>query len=86
MHQGYNIQAPASRTLTWVTDTWPWTVARQVFEDNLVLVSHCTFVWKDVHGGWNQPGTVLSAEYPPAWEQFTSVNFKDEWSVVWLAE
>jgi hypothetical protein len=23
----------------------------------------------DVHGGWNQPGDVLSAEHPSAWEQ-----------------
>jgi hypothetical protein len=37
-----------------------------VFKNNLVLGSHCTFVC-----GSRQPGAVLSAEHPPAWEQIS---------------
>jgi hypothetical protein len=75
----YKIQTPASRSLTRVTDTWPWTAARQVFK-NIKLGSAISLYGRqwDVHGRWNQPGAVLSAEHSHLGADYTikTVNFK----------
>jgi hypothetical protein len=55
------------------TDTWPWTAARHCLKITWFwnLTVHLNGRQWDVHGGWNQAGSVLSAEHPPAWEQIT---------------
>jgi hypothetical protein len=60
VHRGSKIHLHriSHHTRTWTALPWFWDLTIHLYGRP----------W-DIHGGWNQPGTVLSAEHPLIWEQ-----------------